>query len=206
MADDILPPKFIEFQKSVLSQTPPVFANGDSKTPSLENATSKPAGTPPAVSTTEDSSPQSRMASRPTTRNLSDSSNGTAAIEPSSFGTTASSGIGSASSLTATSITNPAVVMSALVRAENLLTLSHAFSRLDNIWGVPVGPKATKMLVKKIRGLLKVYLDSDDVDEATDALLELDSPHFHHELVFQVSFLMLLESVINRLNVLDFNL
>ncbi|THD24813.1 Programmed cell death protein 4 [Fasciola hepatica] len=191
MADDILPPRFIEFQKSVLSQTP-VFANGDSKASSMENASPKPVCTPPAVATSDDLSPQSRMIARPATRNLSDSSNGTACVESASFGTTASSGIGSASSLTVASITNPGVVMSALVRAENLLTLSHAFSRLDNIWGVPVGPKATKMLIKKIRALLKVYLDSDDVDEATDALLELDSPHFHHELVFQ-SIIMAIE-------------
>ncbi|VDP93217.1 unnamed protein product [Echinostoma caproni] len=184
MADDILPPKFTEFQKSVLSQAPLVFAHGDAKT-SSEGASSGPSNTPPATAASVDSPPQSRTAVRPGTRNLSDSSNGTAGAEPASFGTTVSSGIGSASSLVATSTTNPEVVMSALVRAENLLTLSHAFSRLDNIWGVPVGPKATKLLIKKIRGLLKVYLDSDDVDEATEALVELDSPHFHHELVFQ---------------------
>ena len=35
--------------------------------------------------------------------------------------------------------------------------------------------------------LCKEYLDSGDVSEATKCLSELDVPHFHHELVYQVT-------------------
>lgn len=84
-------------------------------------------------------------------------------------------------------MSRPDLALEALNRAESILTLRHAYARLDNIWGVPAGPKATKMLVKKIKRLVKSFIESNDIDEATAALLELDAPHFRHELVFQVS-------------------
>ena len=34
--------------------------------------------------------------------------------------------------------------------------------------------------------LLKEYMDSGDLNEAMRCLKELDVPHFHHELVYQV--------------------
>ena len=34
--------------------------------------------------------------------------------------------------------------------------------------------------------LLKEYMDSGDLNEAMRCLQELDVPHFHHELVYQV--------------------
>ncbi|KAF5397033.1 Programmed cell death protein 4 [Paragonimus heterotremus] len=183
MADDILPPKFIEFQKLALSQSPaPVHCHGYAEP-------SPPTSAPPVSShQTSDFNGLFTVAeaSRSGTRNLSDGSNGLNGTNSEhTVGTSVSSGIGSASSLAAPCMTKPEVAMAALVRAESLLTLSHAFARLDNIWGVPVGPRATKLLVKKVQGLLKAYMSSNDLDEATDALLELDSPHFHHELVFQ---------------------
>ncbi|KAA3681218.1 programmed cell death protein 4 [Paragonimus westermani] len=185
MADDILPPKFIEFQKLALSQFPtPVHCHGDAEP-------SPPTSAPPVSShQTSDFNGMFPVAetSRSGTRNLSDGSNGlNGANSEQTVGTSVSSGIGSASSLAAPCMTKPEVAMAALVRAESLLTLSHAFARLDNIWGVPVGPRATRLLVKKVQGLLKAYMSSNDLDEATEALLELDSPHFHHELVFQAS-------------------
>ncbi|CAL8091367.1 unnamed protein product [Calicophoron daubneyi] len=187
MADDILPPKFIELQKSILSQQTPVETREDSKLSS--SATGSPPDSAPIIgpksATDFEAALSSRPSTRPGTRNLSDSSATAVTITEPSPTTTTSSGIGSASSLPGAGMTNPEAVMSALVRAESLLTLSHAFARLDNIWGVPVGPKCTKSLIKKIRGLLQAYLDSKDVDEAIEALVELDSPHFYHELVFQ---------------------
>ncbi|CAH8486190.1 unnamed protein product [Schistosoma turkestanicum] len=177
VADDILPPKFIELQKAILSQVP--FTNSPLQTESIEpeNTVSK---------TPNDSSSQNLT--RPGTRYFSDSSSGGSA----SVDTTASSGIGSASSLITVNMARPDLAIQALNRAESILTLRHAFARLDNIWGVPAGPKATKMLVKKIRRLLKSFISSNDIDEATEALLELDAPHFHHELVFQ-SIIMAIE-------------
>ena len=38
--------------------------------------------------------------------------------------------------------------------------------------------------------LLKEYLNSGDVGEATHCLKELEVPHFHHELVYQVRAFM----------------
>lgn len=39
----------------------------------------------------------------------------------------------------------------------------------------------------QIEELLKEYVDSEDLSEAMRCLLELEVPHFHHELVFQVT-------------------
>lgn len=38
--------------------------------------------------------------------------------------------------------------------------------------------------------LLKEYLSSGDIAEATRCLQELEVPHFHHELVYEVSILI----------------
>ena len=43
-----------------------------------------------------------------------------------------------------------------------------------------------KYLVKKIVLLLKEFLCSGDIEEATLCLKELEVPHFHHELVYEV--------------------
>lgn len=79
---------------------------------------------------------------------------------------------------------NPAIV--ALAKAETLLSLRHAYTRLDNVWGVSGGDKPTKLLVKRMKLLLEEYLSSNDIQEAARCLRELDVPHFHHEVVYQV--------------------
>ncbi|CAH8505727.1 unnamed protein product [Heterobilharzia americana] len=175
IADDILPPKFIEIQRCILSQVPPGSSPpGNNETLGSENSVVY------ANTTTNQIDSGLKNVTRPGTRNLSDSSSGGSISVDNS-----SSGIGSASSLVTVNMVRPDIALQALSRAESILTLRHAFSRLDNIWGVPAGPKATKKLVKKIGRLLNSFMDSNDVDEATEALLELDAPHFHHELVFQ---------------------
>jgi hypothetical protein len=58
--------------------------------------------------------------------------------------------------------------------------------RLDNVWGVGGGVRPVKYLVKKIVMLLKEYLCCGDIKEATRCLIELEVPHFHHELVYEV--------------------
>ncbi|XP_014678860.1 PREDICTED: programmed cell death protein 4-like [Priapulus caudatus] len=73
----------------------------------------------------------------------------------------------------------------ALERAEVLLSMKHGFVRLDNVWGVGGGIRPVKLLVKKMVLLLKEYLSSGDIIEATRCLLELEVPHFHHELVYE---------------------
>ena len=58
-----------------------------------------------------------------------------------------------------------------------------------------------KYLVKKIVLLLKEYLCSGDIEEATLCLKELEVPHFHHELVYEVSWQLIISSAVSRLAV-----
>ena len=74
----------------------------------------------------------------------------------------------------------------ALCRADTLLNMKHGLVRLDNVWGVGGGLRPVKYLIKQIILLLKEYLCSGDVDEASRCLRELEVPHFHHELVYEV--------------------
>lgn len=76
---------------------------------------------------------------------------------------------------------NPHAI-SSLDRAENLLLQKN---RLDTIWCPGGGTRPVRYLVTKIKDLLEEYLSSGDVDEATRSLLELEVPHFHHEVVYQ---------------------
>jgi programmed cell death protein 4 len=82
----------------------------------------------------------------------------------------------------------------ALTKAETLLSMKHGLVRLDNVWGVGGGVRPVKYLVKKIVLLLKEYLCSGDIEEATLCLKELEVPHFHHELVYE-AVIMVIESM-----------
>merc|ERR1712066_70419 len=82
----------------------------------------------------------------------------------------------------------------ALCRADTLLGMKHGLVRLDNVWGVGGGIRPVKYLVKKIVLLLKEYLCSCDIEEATRCLQELEVPHFHHELVYE-AVVMVIESM-----------
>jgi len=81
----------------------------------------------------------------------------------------------------------------ALCRADMLLSMKHGLVRLDNVWGVGGGIRPVKYLVKKIVLLLKEYLCSCDIEEATRCLKDLEVPHFHHELVYE-AVVMVIES------------
>jgi len=54
--------------------------------------------------------------------------------------------------------------------------------------------RPVKFLIKKIQLLLKEYLSSGDVEEATRCLKELEVPHFHHEFVYEAIVMVLEES------------
>ncbi|VDN12979.1 unnamed protein product [Dibothriocephalus latus] len=45
--------------------------------------------------------------------------------------------------------------------------------------------------MKQISSLLEEYLCTNNLEDATAALQELDSPHYHHELVYQAILLVL---------------
>jgi len=76
-------------------------------------------------------------------------------------------------------------IRDALKKADILLSLPHGIVRLDNVWGVGGGIRPVKYLIDRVMMLLKEYLSSSDVNEATQCLKELDVPHFHHELVYE---------------------
>ena len=72
--------------------------------------------------------------------------------------------------------------MKALCRADMLLSMKHGLVRLDNVWGVGGGIRPVKYLVKKIVLLLKEYLCSCDIEEATRFVLNLFVLTFSEEL------------------------
>lgn len=78
-----------------------------------------------------------------------------------------------------------------LEKAEVLMSMKHGMVRLDNVWGIGGGIRPVKILVKKMVLLLKEYQSSGDIAEATRCLLELEVPHFHHELVYEAIILVL---------------
>merc|ERR1711936_985186 len=82
----------------------------------------------------------------------------------------------------------------ALQKADTLLSMKHGLVRLDNVWGIGGGVRPVKYLVKKIVLLLKEYLCSGDIKEATRCLQELEVPHFHHELVYE-AVVMVIEAM-----------
>ena len=55
----------------------------------------------------------------------------------------------------------------ALCRADTLLNMKHGLVRLDNVWGVGGGLRPVKYLIKQIVLLLKEYLCSGDIEEAS---------------------------------------
>jgi programmed cell death protein 4 len=73
-----------------------------------------------------------------------------------------------------------------ITRAETLLSLKHGLVRLDNVWGVGGGTRPVKSLIRQMVLLLREYLSSGDINEAARCLKELEVPHFHHELVYEV--------------------
>lgn len=91
-------------------------------------------------------------------------------------------------------VDNTAESKAALRKADTLLSMKHGMVRLDNVWGVGGGVRPVKYLVKKIVLLLKEYLCSGDIKEATRCLQELEVPHFHHELVYE-AVVMVIESM-----------
>lgn len=69
--------------------------------------------------------------------------------------------------------------------------MKHGMTRLDNVWGVGGGLRPVTSLVRSMGLLLQEYLSSDDTNEASRCLQELEVPHFHHELVYEAIVLAL---------------
>jgi len=73
----------------------------------------------------------------------------------------------------------------AIEHADVLLSMKHGLVKLDSVWGVSGGMRPVKYLIKQIQSLLKEFLSSGDIEEATRCLQELEVPHFHHEFVYE---------------------
>jgi len=87
-----------------------------------------------------------------------------------------------------------------LEKAQTLLSMKHGIVRLDSIWGFGGGIRPVKMLIKEIVLLIKEFLSSGDLKEAERCLVDLDVPHFHHEIVYE-AIIVALES--GAVNILD---
>lgn len=80
------------------------------------------------------------------------------------------------------------LAIAALKRADALLSLKQGWTLLDNVWGMGGPLRPVKSITKQMTSLLQEYLSSRDIQEAHRCLLELEVPHFHHELVYEVNF------------------
>jgi len=81
----------------------------------------------------------------------------------------------------------------ALAEARVLFNMKHGLVRLSEVWGGHNGGgfRPVKQLMKKIMLLLQEYLTSGDKAEAQRCLAALETPHFHHEVVYEAIFLAL---------------
>lgn len=84
--------------------------------------------------------------------------------------------------------------LTAIKRADALLSLKQGWAHLDNIWGSAGPLRPVKNITKQMTALLKEYLSSRDFEEAQRCLRALEVPHYHHELVYE-AIVMALESV-----------
>jgi len=73
----------------------------------------------------------------------------------------------------------------ALNTANKYLQMKHGIVRLDNVWGFGGGTRPVKTLIKEIILMVKEYLSSRDAAEAERCVIDLDVPHFHHEIVYE---------------------
>jgi len=81
----------------------------------------------------------------------------------------------------------------AIESARLLVNINDHLFQLSHIWGNKGGFLAVKELTDKINELIQEYHDSGDMDEAIRCLKDLNVPHFHHEFIFEVFFLLLLK-------------
>ncbi|ELU07784.1 hypothetical protein CAPTEDRAFT_170810 [Capitella teleta] len=85
-------------------------------------------------------------------------------------------------------------VIAALDKSDVLLNMKQGMAHLDNIWGEGGGNRPVKSLTNQMVQLLKEYLNSGDISEATRCLQALEVPHFHHELVYHAALIAIEDS------------
>ncbi|XP_002165475.2 programmed cell death protein 4 isoform X1 [Hydra vulgaris] len=75
--------------------------------------------------------------------------------------------------------------------ANSYLQMKHGLVRLDTVWGLGGGTRPVKTLVKEIDLMIKEYLLSNDLSEFGRCVMDLDVPHFHHEIVYEAVIIAL---------------
>lgn len=75
----------------------------------------------------------------------------------------------------------------ALIHANTHLSLQTGWAHLDDVWGVGGALRPVKTITKQMNMLLQEYIMSRDIPEAHRCITQLEVPHFHHELVYEVS-------------------
>lgn len=134
-----------------------------------------PPGTSPVVSDTVH--PPFRITSRHDSTSISDSVGATRS----------SSGVSSCeANLPSPSGDEPDYALQAINIAEDLLTSDHAYRHLDIVWGIPPNERVTTMLMKQIYSIIMQYISGCTFETVLNNLNDLDSPHFLHEVVYQV--------------------
>jgi len=76
--------------------------------------------------------------------------------------------------------------LQAINQAASLLDSRFSMMKLDSIWGESGGFRPVHALVNRIQMLLTEYISSGDIEEATRCLNELEVPHLHHHLIYEV--------------------
>uniref|UniRef100_U5ER32 Programmed cell death protein 4 n=1 Tax=Corethrella appendiculata TaxID=1370023 RepID=U5ER32_9DIPT len=84
--------------------------------------------------------------------------------------------------------------LTALNRAESLLTMHAGWSHLDNVWGVGGSLRPVQSITRQMSMLLQEYILSRDIVEAQRCIKQLEVPHFHHELIYE-AVIMTLEAL-----------
>ena len=75
------------------------------------------------------------------------------------------------------------VCRTALSKAEVLLSMRLQDSCLERVWGAGGAARPVRVLRKQFEEVVREYLVNNELSEAVNAVLELDVPHYAHELV-----------------------
>ena len=67
-----------------------------------------------------------------------------------------------------------------------MLSIKRGMVKLDSVWGEGGGNRPVKSLIRQIRTFITEYHDSADLVEAARCLNDLEVPHFHHEVIYEV--------------------
>lgn len=79
----------------------------------------------------------------------------------------------------------------AIKHAQTHLSMQTGWAHLDNVWGVAGGLRPVKKITSQMGLLLREYILSRDIEEAHRCILQLEVPHFHHELIYEAIIMML---------------